>query len=163
MRIVAALVVTWSIAAAAQGQRPPREDFSEYLPPGEGKALVVAQCSTCHELKGTVQLRQSKQQWEAVVLDMAARGAALTVEEADQIIAYLGKVFDTSSPPLIDVNTATKDDLVKLPGLTPALAERLIAHRTAKGPFASREAVRALLGFDEPSFARMKWYLKVVS
>lgn len=161
MRMVALLLAAWSIGVAAQGQRPPREDFSEYLPPGEGKALVVAQCSTCHELKGTVQLRQSKQQWEAVVLDMAARGAALTVEEADAIIAYLGKVFDAAAPPLIDVNTATKDDLVKLPGLTPALAERLVSHRTAKGPFASRDAVRAALGVDEASFAKMKWYLKV--
>jgi hypothetical protein len=161
MRIIAALVAAWSVAAAAQGQRPPREDFTEYLPPGEGKALVVAQCSSCHELKGTVQLRRSKQEWEAVVLDMAARGAPLTVEEADAIIGYLGTVFDTSAPPLIDVNAATKADLVKLPGLTPALADRLIAHRTAKGPLASRDAVRVVLGLDEPSFARMKWYLKV--
>jgi DNA uptake protein ComE-like DNA-binding protein len=158
---ISALVAICSTAAAAQAQRPPREDFTEYLPPGEGKALVAAQCSSCHELKGTVQLRHSKQEWEAVVLDMVARGAPLTIEEADAIIGYLSTVFDTSAPPVVEVNTAARADLIKLPGVTPALADRLIAHRAAKGPITSRETVRAVLGLDEPSFARMKWYLKV--
>jgi hypothetical protein len=162
MRLIAALVALWSVAAAAHAQRPPGEDFSEYLPPGEGKSLVVAQCSSCHELKGTIQLRKSKQEWEALVLDMAARGAPLTVEEADIIIGYLSTVFSTSSPPLIDVNTAAKADLLKLPGMTPDLADRLVAHRTANGPLSSRDAVRTVLGLDEPSFAKLKWYLNVV-
>jgi DNA uptake protein ComE-like DNA-binding protein len=162
MRVLALLFVTWAVAAAAQTQQPPREDFTEYLPPGDGKALVVAQCSTCHELKGTVQLRRSKQEWEAIVLDMAARGAPLSVEEADAIIAYLSKVFSPTAPPLVDVNAAEKTELMKLPGITSEQADRLVAHRTAKGPLTSREAVREALGVDEPSFAKMKWYLKVL-
>ena len=162
MRAVALLFLTWSVAVAAQTRQAPREDFTDYLPPGDGKALVVAQCSACHELKGTVQLRKSKQEWEAIVLDMAARGAPLTVEEADAIIAYLSKVFSPTAPPLVDVNSATKPDLMKLPGITPEQADRLVAHRTAKGPLTSREAVRAALGADESSFDKMKWYLKVV-
>lgn len=161
MKTIVAFVALWSVATAAQTQRAAREDFTENLPPGEGKALVAAQCSACHELKGTVQLRQSKQAWEAVVLDMVARGAPLTIEEADTIIAYLSTVFGPSSPPLVDINTAAKPDLVKVPGITPELADRLIAHRTAKGPLSSRDSVRTVLGLDEPSFAKMRWYLKV--
>jgi DNA uptake protein ComE-like DNA-binding protein len=161
MRSLAVLFVAWSVAAAAQTQQPQREDFTEYLPPGGGKALVVAQCSTCHELKGTVQLRRSKQEWEAIVLDMAARGAPVSVEEADAIIAYLSTVFSPTAPPLVDVNTGAKADVMKLPGVTSGQADRLIAERTAKGPLTSREAVRAALGLDEPSFAKIKWYVKV--
>jgi hypothetical protein len=162
MRIIAALVLVWSVASAAQTrQAGSREDFTQYLPAGAGKELVIAQCSACHELKGTVQLRKSKQEWEAIVLDMAARGAPLSIEEADAIIAYLSTVFGPTAPPLTDVNTAPKSDLTKLPGITPELADRLIAHRTAKGPLPAREAVRDALGLDEPSFSKMKWYLKV--
>ena len=161
MRILTALFITWAVAAAAQTPRTGRDDSAQYLPPGEGKELVVAQCSSCHELKGTVQLRQSKQQWEATVLDMAARGAPLSIEEADAIIAYLSKVFGPTAPPLVDVNTAAKSDLVKVPGITSDIADRLVAHRTEKGPLTSRDAVRAALGVDEPAFAKMKWYLKV--
>jgi DNA uptake protein ComE-like DNA-binding protein len=51
--------------------------------------------------------------------------------------------------------------VMKLPGVTSGQADRLIAERTAKGPLTSREAVRAALGLDEPSFAKIKWYVKV--
>ena len=38
---------------------------------------------------------------------------------------------------LINVNTASADELEKLPGIGPALAERIVSHRQAHGPFAS--------------------------
>jgi hypothetical protein len=154
------LVVAGGIAAHAQSRSASREDFTQYLPPGDGKALVSTQCTSCHELKGTIQLRKSKQEWEAVVFDMVARGAPLSVEEADAIVAYLSTAFGPSAPPLLDVNTAAKADLVRLPGMTPELADRLLAHRAAKGPLPSRDDVRGVLGLDEPAFSKMKWYLK---
>lgn len=160
MRLVAVLVATSGIVAAAQSRPAPREDFTQYLPPGEGRALVSAQCSSCHELKGTIQLRTSKQEWEAIVFDMVARGAALTVEEADAIVAYLSTALGPTAPPLVDVNTAGKSDLVKLPGMTAELADRLIAHRASKGPLPSRDDVRGVLGLDEAAFTKMKWYLR---
>jgi DNA uptake protein ComE-like DNA-binding protein len=58
------------------------------------------------------------------------------------------------------VNTAPKADLLKLPRMTPELADRLIAYRTAKGPITSRDAVRTALRVDDSVFAKMKWYLK---
>jgi DNA uptake protein ComE-like DNA-binding protein len=161
MRLFAVLLVAGSVAAGAQTRQRSSEDVAEYLPPGDGKAIVAAQCASCHELNGTIQLRKSKAEWEAIVIDMVGRGAPLTVEEADTVVAYLSTVFSPSSPPLVDVNAATKADLVKLPGMTSQLADRVIAHRTAKGPLPSREAVRGVLGLDEPAFSKMKWYLKI--
>jgi DNA uptake protein ComE-like DNA-binding protein len=161
MRLVVALVIAGGVVAQAQSRSQGREDFTQYLPPGDGKALVSAQCASCHELKGTIQLRKSKQEWEAIVFDMVARGAPLTVEEADAIVAYLSTAFGPSAPPLVDVNTAAKVDLVKLPGVTPDRADRLLAHRAAKGPLPSRDDVRGVLGLDEAAFTKMKWYLKV--
>lgn len=160
MKAVALLILAGGVALGAQSRQQPREDFTEYLPPGDGKALVAAQCSACHELKGTVQLRRPKQEWEALVIDMVGRGAPLTIEEADTIIGYLSTVFGPSAPPFVDVNTAPKTDLLKLPGMTSELADRLIAHRTGKGPLTSRDAVRSALGVDDAVFAKMKWYLK---
>lgn len=37
----------------------------------------------------------------------------------------------------ININTATAAELEELPGIGPALAERIVAHRQANGPFAS--------------------------
>jgi competence protein ComEA len=36
---------------------------------------------------------------------------------------------------LVNINTADYDSLVALPGIGPALARRIIAHREASGPF----------------------------
>ena len=150
-------------ASGASGQQPAsgaREDISEYLPPGNAKALVAKECAACHDFRNVVRLRASKQAWEAVVLDMVARGAPLMIEDADAITSYLGEVFGPKAPPLVDINTATQDELVKLPGMTAALADRLTAHRKEKGPFASRDDVRAVIGFDAPAFEKVKWYIR---
>lgn len=159
---LAALLVALTSGAAAQQARggAGREDLTQYLPPGEGKALVAQNCSTCHDLSGTVRLRTSREAWEALVLDMVARGAPLLVEEADAITNYLGEVFGPKAPPLVDVNVARIEDLTKIPGITPELADRLIAHRTKAGPFASRGDVRAVLGLDAAAFEKVKWYLR---
>lgn len=152
------LIAGATVAGAAQRQRG--ENVSEYLPPGAYKSFVGKQCSACHDLRGTIQLRKSRDAWEVVVLDMVARGAPLMIEEVDPTIAYLAAVFGPGAPPLVDVNTAKADDLVKLPGVTPALADRLIAHRTANGPLTSRDQVQTVLGLDEPAFDRIKWYVR---
>jgi mono/diheme cytochrome c family protein len=158
-------VAFWAVAGGApSGQRgaprADREDMSQYLPPGAGKALVARECTVCHDLDGVVRLRTSKGEWEAVVLDMVARGAPLMIEDADAIIAYLSEVFGPQAPPLVDVNTASADELAKLPGVTSDLAGRLVQHRQQKGPFSSRDEVRAALGFDEGTFEKVKWYLR---
>ena len=158
--LVALLVASASGASAQQPASGARENISEYLPPGNGKALVAKECSACHEFRSVVRLRASKQAWEAVVLDMVARGAPLMIEDADAITAYLSDVFGPKAPPLVDVNTATQDELVKLPGMTAALADRLAAHRKEKGPFSSRDEVRAVIGFDAPAFEKVKWYIR---
>ncbi|MBA2304928.1 MAG: helix-hairpin-helix domain-containing protein [Acidobacteria bacterium] len=134
--------------------------MSHYLPPGKGKALVAKECSGCHHFFGVVRLRASKPAWEAVVLDMVARGAPLMIDDADAITAYLSDVFGPKAPPLVDVNTATQEELVKLPGITPELADRVTAHRKQKGPFSTREDVRAVVGFDAAAFDKVKWYIR---
>lgn len=147
--------------ALAQPPRPRRQDLTDYLPPGAGKALVAKQCSACHDLQGTIQLRKPREAWEAIVLDMVARGAPLMLEEVDPLIAYLAEVFGPKAPPLVDVNAAAKDDLLKLAGVTPEAADRLIALRADKGPLRSRDEVRSALGLDAASFDKIRYYLRM--
>lgn len=150
----------WAIATAgggvAQGQAA--EDLSVYLPPGQAKALVARECSFCHDLGGVLKLRKPAKDWEAIVLDMGARGAAITIDDVDPIVAYLAAVFGPMAPPYTDVAAATREDLTKLPGVTPAAADKLIAQRTSKG-LSSHDEVRAALGLDAEKFDRIKPYL----
>lgn len=154
----------WAIAGTADVTRAQRgEDLSGYLPPAAGpaRAVVARECSVCHDLGGVLKLRKSAKDWEAVVLDMGARGAAITIDDIDPVVAYLSAVFGPTSPPFTDVSTATRDDLVKLPGVTPAAADALLAARASKGKLSTHDEVRAALGLDAEKFDRIKPYLYV--
>jgi hypothetical protein len=155
-----ALASCAAITGVVSAQRGPREDFAAYLPPGDGRELVLKQCTSCHDLKGMVQLRKSKDGWEQIVMDMGARGAPIMLDEVDPVVNYLATVFGPTAPPFTDANTETRDGLTRLPGVTPEAADRLIAAR-AKEPLASHEQVRAALGLDAKAFEKIKPYIYV--
>lgn len=164
--VCAAVFASAVTAIAAVAQQPsspqtqPRENWSAYLPPGEGKALIIRQCTVCHDLRGTIQLRKAPPGWEAIVLDMGARGAPLTLDDIDPLVKYLSTAFGPQAPPFTDANSASKAELTKLPGVAPEAADRLIAARGA-GPLTSDEQIRTAFGLDAHAFDKIKYYVYV--
>lgn len=151
------------VAGPAQPPAPsfdPDEDVSEYLPPGAGKGLVMTECIECHKLNRIVALRKSPDEWKVVLAKMKDEGARLSEDKVSVIVDYLGDALGSKAPPLIDVNTASPDDLVKLPGVTMETANRLIKQRNDKGLFSSRDEVKSTLQFDDTAFEKLKWYLR---
>lgn len=61
-----------------------------------------------------------------------------------------------SSTGLVNVNTADATELETLPGIGPALAERIIAWRTENGPFASVDALTDVPGIGPATLARLQ-------
>ena len=57
---------------------------------------------------------------------------------------------------LIDINTASPAELEALPGIGPALAARIAAHRAARGPFRSVEELREVPGIGEKTLAALR-------
>jgi competence protein ComEA len=55
----------------------------------------------------------------------------------------------------VDLNTATVAQLDELPGLGPVLAERIVAHRTANGPFRSVEELDDVPGIGPSLFGEL--------
>jgi len=62
----------------------------------------------------------------------------------------------------INLNTATKDELVALPGIGPAKAQAILDYRTAHGSFKSIEEVKDVKGIGAKRFEKIKGELAVV-
>src|SRR5215510_11303500 len=119
MSITTVALIIWGCVAFAMAQRGGGGDnWADNLPPGDAKTLTVERCGSCHSLERTVQLRKAKNGWEDIVFDMVGRGAPIFVDEATQIVDYLTKVLGPDAPPFVDVNRASKEEMVKIPGLT---------------------------------------------
>ncbi len=69
------------------------DQWSEMLPPGDGRQETKELCGSCHNLQKIVQSRKTPQEWERSVNDMLARGAQIFPDEAEKITKYLSASF----------------------------------------------------------------------
>ena len=61
----------------------------------------------------------------------------------------------------ININTATKDELVSLPGIGPAKAQAIVDYRKAHGPFKTVEDLKDVKGIGAKRFEKLKPDLSV--
>ena len=61
----------------------------------------------------------------------------------------------------ININTASKDELMTLPGIGESRAEDIIAYRDGIGSFQTIEDIMQVSGIKESAFAKIQNYIKV--
>ncbi len=59
----------------------------------------------------------------------------------------------------IDPNTASADELQRLPGVGPVIAQRIISFRSKTGPFEDADELTAVKGIGPKKLAKMKPYI----
>ena len=64
-------------------------------------------------------------------------------------------------PPVVDLNAATVEALDGLPGIGPVIASRIIAWRTANGPFRSVDELGEVSGIGEAILAQIRALVRV--
>ena len=69
--------------------------------------------------------------------------------------------FHTNSPndksnDLVNINTATKEELDTLPGVGPATAEKILNYRQEHGNFQSIEDLKNVKGIGEAKFNKLQ-------
>lgn len=67
---------------------------------------------------------------------------------------------EVAASKVININTAAKDDLIRLRGIGPALAEAIIEYRAAHGNFMDKEDLRKVKGIGPAKFEKIKEYIK---
>lgn len=75
---------------------------AQELPEGEGRNVVAAICSQCHQLRLITDRMRTREQWQYVVSTMIALGAPVPGEDVTVILDYLVKNFGRSPEPVPD-------------------------------------------------------------
>lgn len=57
---------------------------------------------------------------------------------------------------MVNINTATADELTKLKGIGPAMAQRIVEYREENGMFQSPEDLQRVKGIGKAKFAKLK-------
>lgn len=102
---------------------------------------------------------------DRTALNLAALAAdgeqirVLSKEEAEALNAAEASAADTR----VNINTASKEVLMSLPGIGEARAEAIIAYREEHGEFQSIEDIMQVSGIKEAAFEKLKAKIKVGS
>lgn len=75
--------------------------------------------------------------------------------------AASGSYVGASSSGVININTATAEELDSLPGIGPSTAAAIVEDRERNGPFASPEDLMRVSGIGEGKFSKLKDQIRV--
>lgn len=101
---------------------------------------------------------------ELVKIDPKSIGVGLYQHDVDQaaLTRSLTSVVESVVNQVgVDVNTASPALLTYVSGIGQKLAERIVAHRDEKGPFASREAIKKVAGLGPKAFEQSAGFLRI--
>ncbi len=96
----------------------------------------------------------SKSKFPILLLVLLLAGCSTRIE-------YSSANAVTSSPNAINVNTATVDELEKLPHIGRKTAEAIVEFRTVNGPFRRVEHLMQIRGVSEERFANLRPLIKI--
>jgi competence protein ComEA len=77
------------------------------------------------------------------------------------LLALAAMLVSTAAFAAVNINTATKEELVALNGIGPAKAQAILDYRAKNGPYKTVEDVRKVKGIGEKLFARIQPELTV--
>lgn len=123
----------------------------------EGRCLNQAELLT----DGRQVTVYTKEEAEALGLD----GRQVTQQESGNTspTAAAGAGYENAgqSDAKINLNTATKEQLMTLPGIGESRAEAILEYRTSSGGFSCIEDIQNISGIKEKAFAKIKDYIEV--
>jgi competence protein ComEA len=130
------LLALQMMVPAARADAPPPPDRAR-----ERQSLTTV-CSKCHNLQLVADTPRDFDAWQDTVQKMVDRGARGTDAQFDDVMDYLHRNLTT-----IDVNTAAADELGTVLDVSEAVANAIIARRTAR-KFSDLNDLKTVPGVD---------------
>ena len=118
--------------------------------PGNICMLLVA--SLCLGLlTGFFILRNTGREPMVLTETAAGTGSCVTCTSA----AEVSEPETSGVPAVLNINTASSEELQTLPGIGPVLADRIVVYRQQHGPFHSSRDLMNIKGIGEERFSRL--------
>jgi comEA protein len=87
--------------------------------------------------------------------------AQLTSPQGEKMAQSKGKTASSLQPHSININTASKEQLQKLPGIGETYADRIVMYRDNNGPYASVDELKNVKGIGKRTLERLRPYIRV--
>jgi len=88
-------------------------------------------------------------------------GDEAAVAEPKSSPANFERSAETEHPLLLDLNTASKEELRSLPRVGPVLAQRIVDYRAQIGAFGQVEELKKVKGIGDKTFEKIKPYVSL--
>jgi competence protein ComEA len=108
-----------------------------------------------------IQVNLAQRLYDGEQVHVPARGEILPPQLSLQLAGKTGTPQPPSAERRINVNTANGNELEALPGIGPALAQRILDYRQANGPFARPEDIKKVKGIGDSIFGQIEELITV--
>jgi competence protein ComEA len=158
---VLALVALWPRSASTAAA--PQSISAAELETAQDRWVLVF-VSGAVERPGIYRLLATQRVADAVVAAGGATGAAdpscmpnlaARVKDGKQIVIPFAGHCAKGRIPKIDINQASREQLLAVPGMDPSLADAIIAYRTALGGFQKLSELKSQLGVDAALYKQL--------
>ncbi|MFQ5398458.1 MAG: helix-hairpin-helix domain-containing protein [Anaerolineae bacterium] len=131
------------------------------LPPGSDveRAIAAAGGFLADANTAVVNLALPLKNGAQVYVPALAEDAATpetVVTLPDQTVSTGERATHSNSEDMININTATAEELDTLPGIGPSTAQKILDYRDENGPFAAIEDIMKVSGIGEAKFNKIK-------
>ncbi|HVO99895.1 MAG TPA: helix-hairpin-helix domain-containing protein [Bryobacteraceae bacterium] len=104
--------------------------LAQDLPDGPGKETVLKLCQDCHDLGMVTMDNRTREGWQKTVTKMGERGAEVSDDQFETIVAYLTTHFGR-----INVNKASAAEIAAGAGFSEQEAVEIVKYRDKNGEF----------------------------
>lgn len=139
--------------------------FNKYFLFSKSDRIVIITIFLVLNILGVIKVYQVKESYKKKlinynIIQFKRKLAAILTENKIAPNKEISKTFNKSIL-LVDINTATREDLLKLPNIGPVYAQRIIDYRNGVGKFQNIEELIKIKGIGKKRFEKLRPYLKI--